>query len=117
MPKQIKTSIQAKGLQIAVYSTANQADYISLTDIARYKSDAPDDVVKNWLRNRETIEFLGLWEQLNNPDFKPVEFDGFRAAAGRNAFVVNAHGVNLLKSLIQCNCKCRIAKQSMLSVC
>jgi hypothetical protein len=89
MPKQIKTVIQAKGLNIAVYITANQADYISLTDIARYKSDAPDDVVKNWLRNRESIEFLGLWEQLNNPDFKPVEFDGFRTAAGRNAFVLS----------------------------
>jgi hypothetical protein len=89
MPKQIKAIIQAKGLDIAVYTTANQADYISLTDIAKYKSDAPDDVVKNWLRNRETIEFLGLWEHLNNPDFKPVEFDGFKMAAGRNAFVLS----------------------------
>jgi hypothetical protein len=89
MPKQIKATIQAKGLQIAVYSTTAQADYISLTDIARYKSDAPDDVIKNWLRNRETIEFLGLWEHLNNPDFKPVEFDGFKMAAGRNAFVLS----------------------------
>lgn len=89
MPKQIKTTIQAKGLQISVHTAANQADYISLTDIAKYKSDAPDDVVKNWMRNRETIEFLGLWEQLNNPGFKPVEFDGFRTAAGRNAFVLS----------------------------
>ena len=88
MPKQVKTTIQAKGLRIAVHTTPNQADYISLTDIARYKSDAPDDVVKNWLRNRETIEFLGLWEQLNNPDFKLVEFDQFKMAAGRNAFVL-----------------------------
>ena len=62
---------------------------MSLTDIAKYKSDAPDDVVKNWLRNRETIEFLGLWEQLNNPNFKPVEFDGFKMAAGSNAFVLS----------------------------
>ena len=88
MPKQIKTTIEAKGLQIAVHTAGNRADYISLTDIARYKSDSPDDVVKNWLRNRETIEFIGLWEHLNNPDFKPVEFDGFRAASGRNAFVL-----------------------------
>ena len=88
MPKQIKASIQAKGLQITVYSTVNQADYISLTDIARYKSDMPADVVKNWMRSRETIEFLGLWEQLNNPDFKLVEFDQFKMAAGRNAFVL-----------------------------
>ena len=49
----------------------------------------PADVVKNWLCNRETIEFLGLWEQLKNPDFKPVEFDGFKMAAGRNAFVLS----------------------------
>lgn len=89
MPKQIKSTIEAKGLQIAVHTTAKQSDYISITDIARYKSDAPDDVVKNWIRNRETIEFLGLWEQLNNPNFKPVEFDGFRKSAGRNAFVLS----------------------------
>ena len=89
MPKKTQTTIEAKGLQIALHTTADQADYISLTDIAKYKSDAPDDVVKNWMRNRETIEFMGLWEQLNNPDFKPVEFDGFRTAAGRNAFVLS----------------------------
>lgn len=89
MPKQMKATIEAKGLHIAVHTTTNQADYISLTDIAKYKSDAPDDVIKNWMRNRETIEFIGLWEQLNNPDFKPVEFDGFRMAAGRNAFVLS----------------------------
>lgn len=89
MSKPIKTVIEAKGLQIAVHTTTKQADYISLTDIAKYKSDAPDDVIKNWMRNRETIEFIGLWEQLNNPNFKPVEFDGFRMAAGRNAFVLS----------------------------
>jgi hypothetical protein len=89
MSKQIKATIEAKGLQITVHSLVGCADYISLTDIAKYKSDAPDDVVKNWLRNRETIEFIGLWEKLNNPDFNPVEFDGFRMAAGRNAFVLS----------------------------
>ena len=89
MPKPINATIEAKGLQIAVYTKAKQTDYISITDIAKYKSDAPDDVVKNWMRNRETIEFLGLWEHLNNPDFKPVEFDGFRKSAGRNAFVLS----------------------------
>jgi hypothetical protein len=46
-------------------------------DIARYKSDEPNDVIKNWMRGRDTIEFLGLWESLHNSDFKPVEFDGF----------------------------------------
>ncbi|WP_367116542.1 KilA-N domain-containing protein [Desulfovibrio sp.] len=80
--------MQAKGLEIAVH-TKGQADYISLTDIAKYKSEFPADVVKNWMRSRETIEFLGLWEQLNNPDFKLVEFDQFKMAAGRNAFVLN----------------------------
>lgn len=88
MSKQIKATIEAQGLQITVYSQKNQADYISLTDIAKYKSDMPADVVKNWMRSRETIEFLGLWEQLNNPEFKLVEFDQFKNAAGRNAFVL-----------------------------
>lgn len=87
--KSLKTTIEAKGLQIAVRTAANRADSISLTDIARYKSDTPADVVKNWMRSRETIDFLGLWEQLNNPDFKVVEFDHFKAEAGRNAFVLS----------------------------
>lgn len=64
-------------------------DYISLTDIARYKnSNEPRDVVKNWLRNKFTIEFLGVWERINNPYFKQVEFDLFRYQAGSNAFVL-----------------------------
>ena len=87
--KKFRDSIHAKGTEIAVLSTGDANDYISLTDIARYKSDAPDDVIKNWMRNRDTIEFLGLWEQLNNPDFKPVEFDGFRVQAGSNAFTMS----------------------------
>ena len=76
--KKFRDSIHAKGTEITVLSTGDANDYISLTDIARYKSDAPDDVIKNWMRTRDTIEFLGLWERLNNPDFKPVEFGGFR---------------------------------------
>jgi hypothetical protein len=69
--------------------TRNDEDYISLTDIARYKAaDRTDDLIRNWLRNRNTIEFLGIWEQLNNPDFKPVEFDGFRKLAGLNSFTL-----------------------------
>ena len=87
--KKFRDSIHAKGTEIAVLSTGDANDYISLTDIARYKSDAPDDVIKNWMRNRDTIEFLGLWEQLNNPNFKPVEFDGFRTLAGSNAFTMS----------------------------
>ncbi|MFA6174022.1 MAG: KilA-N domain-containing protein [Kiritimatiellales bacterium] len=69
--------------------TLNEADYICITDIARYKdSDHTDDLIRNWLRNRNTIEFLGIWEQLNNPGFKPVEFDGFKKLAGLNSFTL-----------------------------
>jgi hypothetical protein len=65
-------------------------DFISLTDIARYKSeDAPSDIVKNWTRRKDTIEFLGLWEKINNKDFKPVEFDLFKNNAGSNSFVLS----------------------------
>jgi hypothetical protein len=61
--------------------------YISLTDIARYKdSNRSDYILQNWMRNRSTIEFIGLWEQLHNPDFKSIEFDGFKNAAGSNSF-------------------------------
>jgi hypothetical protein len=60
-------------------------DYISLTDIARSKNaDEPKDLVKNWLRSKNTIAFLGLWEKINNPDFKGVEFDSFLNEAGFN---------------------------------
>ena len=65
-------------------------DFISLTDIARYKSeDAPSDIVKNWTRRKDTIEFLGLWEKINNKDFKQVEFDRFKNNAGSNSFVLS----------------------------
>ena len=67
----------------------NDQDYICLTDIARNKNaDASDNLIRNWLRNRNTIEFLGLWEQINNPGFNPVEFDGFRKQAGLNSFTL-----------------------------
>ena len=67
----------------------NEQDYISLTDIARYKSDDPTAVIGNWMRNRNTIEYLGVWETLYNPGFKPLEFDGFRKEAGLNAFTLS----------------------------
>lgn len=71
------------------YKNINSADYISLTDMARYKDkERTDYIIQNWLRNRSTIEYLGLWELLNNPDFKPIEFDGFRNQAGLNSFVL-----------------------------
>ena len=67
--------------------TKEKEDYICITDIARYKNTGGiDDLIRNWIRNRNTIEFLGIWEQLHNPDFKPVEFDGFKKLAGLNSF-------------------------------
>ena len=67
----------------------NDTDYISLTDIAKYKTTDANTVIANWLRNRMTIEYLGLWEILNNPHFKPLEFEGFRKEAGLNAFTLS----------------------------
>jgi hypothetical protein len=86
----MKKTIIVKGSKIAVYRR-EQDDYISLTDIARYRdAERTDYIIQNWLRNRNAIEFLGIWEQLNNPDFKPVEFDGFKKQAGLNSFVLTA---------------------------
>lgn len=87
--KNIKSVIHAKDTDIAVISAIGQDDYISLTDIARYRSDDPTAVISNWMRSKDTIEFLGLWEQLNNADFKPLEFEGFRNEAGANAFTLS----------------------------
>jgi hypothetical protein len=67
----------------------NESDYVSLTDIARYKSDDPTAVIANWIRNRNTIEYLGIWETLNNSDFKLLEFEGFKKFAGLNAFTLS----------------------------
>ena len=81
-------TINVKGTEITVFQ-GEQSDYISLTDIAKHKDAAnTDDIIKNWLRNRNTIELLGFWETIYNPDFKPVEFDGFRKQAGLNSFVM-----------------------------
>ncbi|MBU4075902.1 MAG: KilA-N domain-containing protein [Euryarchaeota archaeon] len=81
--------IQVLGTEIAL-SSQEKEDYISLTDIARFKNpEHPADVIKNWTRSKDTIEFLGLWEKINNPDFKLVEFDQFRNQAGSNSFVLS----------------------------
>lgn len=72
-----------------VIVTINNADYISLTDIAKYKTDDTSAVIGNWMRNRNTIEFLGIWETLYNPNFKPLEFERFRKEAGLNAFTLS----------------------------
>ena len=90
MSKVKKDKIEAKGFAIQIYTEDFRNDYISLTDIARYKNmHEPKDVVKNWLRVRDTIEFLGLWETIHNPNFKGVEFDSFRKDAGTNAFTLS----------------------------
>jgi hypothetical protein len=83
-----KKNIEVQGLIISMTQIDN-SEYISLTDIARHKDKTnTDDVIKNWLRNRNTIELLGFWETIYNPYFKPVEFDGFRKQAGLNSFVM-----------------------------
>jgi hypothetical protein len=75
--------ITVKDTPVSVLGT----DYISLTDIAKSQDSArPDDLIRNWIRNRNTIEFLGIWEQMQNPEFKAVEFEGFRNKAGLNSF-------------------------------
>ena len=69
--------------------TVGTEDYLSLTDMAKFKSDEPAAVIANWIRNRNTIEYLGLWEILYNPVFKPLEFEEFRKQAGLNAFTLS----------------------------
>jgi hypothetical protein len=86
MPK--NKIITVKGTDIGIYQ-GNVSDYISLTDIARHKDTANTDaIIQKWLRNRNTIELLGFWEIMYNPDFKPLEFEGFRKQAGLNSFVL-----------------------------
>ena len=89
MGKIIKDTIHANGIDIGIYTQDFENEFISLTDIARYKSDDPTAVIQNWMRNRDVIEFLGLWERLHNTDFKPLEFEGFRKQAGANAFTMS----------------------------
>ncbi|OGY31515.1 MAG: DNA-binding protein [Candidatus Andersenbacteria bacterium RIFCSPHIGHO2_02_FULL_45_11] len=78
--------IIAKGIQVYTFER-NENDYISLTDIARFKDkERTEYVVQNWMRNRDTVEFLGIWEHLHNPNFKHIEFDVFKNEAGANSF-------------------------------
>ena len=105
MNKPKKTTFKVKGTVITVLSQTEQ-DYISLTDIARFKdSERSDYIIQNWLRTRNTIEFLGIWERLNNPGFNSIEFDGIRSQAGLNSFVLTAkrwidatHAVGLISN-------------------
>ena len=83
-----KETITVKGTKITIIFVENK-DYICITDIAKHKTDDPAGAIANWMRNRNTIEYLGLWERLYNPDFKPLEFEGFRQQAGLNAFTLS----------------------------
>lgn len=79
--------INANGKEITLL--ANNTDYVSLTDIAKYlDTENPRFIIQNWMRNRNTIEFLGAWESINNPNFNRLEFDTVRNASGTNAFVL-----------------------------
>jgi hypothetical protein len=80
--------INVQDTEVAIIQQSG-IDYISITDIAKFKADDANAAISNWLRNRNTIEFLGLWESLYNPDFKPLEFEGFRKQAGLNAFTIS----------------------------
>ena len=86
--KDIKNNLVVKGIEVS-YKRINQNDYICLTDIAKVKNPKNANIViGNWMRNRMTVEYLGLWEMLNNANFKPIEFDGFRSQVGLNSFTL-----------------------------
>lgn len=90
MTKTIKDTIHAKGVDISIYTKDFKNEYISITDIAKYKNpEDPNGAIANWMRNRNTIEYLGIWEQLFNPNFNPLEFEGFLHQAGANAFTLS----------------------------
>ncbi|MDR2714440.1 MAG: KilA-N domain-containing protein, partial [Coriobacteriales bacterium] len=81
--------ITVRGREVALYKTKTE-DYLSLTDIARYRNGSePSSVINAWMRNYATVEFIGLWETVNNPDFKPIEFERFKAEAGRHYFALS----------------------------
>ena len=89
MKREFRAKIEADGTEIRIVSEGNENDYISLTDIAKRKtSENPGYVIQNWMRNRSTVAFLGLWERLYNPQFNCLEFEAIESEAGMNAFVL-----------------------------
>ena len=85
----LKDKLHVKGLDISIYSSGFENEFISLTDIAKYKNeDDPRYVIQNWMRNKNTIELLGVWEQLHNPNFNRVQFEAVKKEAGSNRFVL-----------------------------
>ena len=107
MPKTIKKeTIHAKGVDIGIYTTDFENEFISLTDIAKYRNvDDPRFVIQNWMRNRNTIEFLAVWETLHNPDFNRVQFEAVKNEAGLNRFVMTP-----TKWIVQMNAKGIVSK-------
>ena len=94
-------NIEVKGTNVTILAK-DEGDYISLTDIAHYKEPGrTDHVIQNWIRNRNTVEFLGIWELLNNPNFKPLEFEGFKKRAGLNSFILTAKRCLSVKAYIK----------------
>lgn len=89
MSPKINSTISAKGIDIRTTLSSDHNDYISLTDIAKFKSEDANQTICNWMRLRDSIEFLGIWEQLHNSGFKPLEFEGFRNQSGANAFLMS----------------------------
>ena len=83
----IKTQIKIKNHEVGVIRI-NNVEYISLSDIARYINDEPKYHIRNWMRNKDVISYLGLWEKINNKNFKGVEFDTFKNEAGSNCFAM-----------------------------
>ena len=97
--KIVREIIHAKGIDIGIYTKDFENEYISLTDIAKYRNDNdPRFVIQNWMRNRNTVEFLAVWEELHNPDFNRVQFEAVRNAADVLATlqVMQDFGVNLI---------------------
>ena len=88
MGKIIKDTIHANGIDIGIYTQDFENEFISLTDIARYKSDDPTAIIQNWMRTTNSLLFLGTWEYLNNENFNSIEFDGFKNESGTNSFVM-----------------------------
>ena len=89
MSKAKSDILHVKGIDVGIYTEDFRNEYISLTDIARFRNnDDPRFAIQNWMRNRNTIEFLGLWESLHNSHFNRVQFDTFKTEAGLNRFVM-----------------------------
>ena len=83
-----KTKLNVNKIEIVLYKQ-NEEEYISITDMAKFRdSERTNYIIQNWMRTRSTVEFLGLWEQLNNPNFKRIEFDAFRIESGSNSFTL-----------------------------